>query len=909
MGSPDLFKALTQTLNGADAPVITSTEELTPSLSIVVAILYMMAVDGDISDRESSQLQSVIGADTATLRRAVNYASSHDIDQFLQEAPPLLNAKLRLCLLTNVCDSLMSDGVMAEVELALFDRLLQALGHTRISFQPFFDAIILKDRISIFGNFDDVPPAGQLTPPLMLVVSMLYMMSADGSLAEEEIGRLSAIVGSSQALLKAGLRYVGKVRAPQFLPLAAAALDERQRLCILLNACDAMMSDRQVLIAEEQLLRRMLDAFSVDLKSFDTYQNILRLKNDIPQEVPRARSTGESSAPRPASGAARTEGVVFERKRTWEEETGEAGKGSRSQRQKPGEASPEEGGESGLSSRISRTMQDNIDQLAGQFDDGLSLGTMAENARDGETHSGAGLSAPSASPESVRAYQDAAGAGSSEQHGNDGILVPGRHLKDAEASQSGKHWKDADGPQTGKHWKDADGPQTGKHWKDSEGSQAGQHWKDAEASQTGEHWRDAEGSQEGKHWKDADGSQPGQHHKDAKTSQPVRHWEDDAKSRAGKHWKDAAIRGKHRELSDTVNEHTGRHLRDDRKALDKEALEDDEGISLGEELLARMDAVEERTRTIRDYLDPLVSATSIAAASRLPVIPEPPPRPNVAASLATLRIEPQTNELQANEPQTNEPQANEPQTNEPQANASNDQGEISQPMLLASDEGGPIMTQSVPAANTEEAKMNHQLRVWSRVLLPVLFLTYGATMVGETISGHNFITNENLATDARTVHQMATVQQTVYRVTPEAVLLATSRAGSTPAMNATSETNASNASSASNASPAQALPAVTSGSVAAVNEAGLSDREKADRALEHRKEVLEAEVRRHQSASAIAAERQQWFAYAKSIVLLGLGMAIWGVLFRSMRTLHASTVAGIAGLLMTMNAHWLLLRF
>lgn len=909
MGSPDLFKALTQTLPGVDAPALTPAEtQLTPYLSVVVAILYMMAVDGDISDRESSQLQSVIGSDTAALRRGVSYASSHDIDQFLKEAPALLNTRHRLCLLTNVCDSLMSDGLMADVELALFDRLLQALGHTRASFQPYFDAIALKDRISVFGDFDDVPPAGQLTPPLMLVVSMLYMMSADGSLAEEEIGRLSTIVGSSQALLKAGLRYVGKVRAPQFLPLAAAALDETQRFSVLLNACDAMMSDRQVVPAEEQLLRRMLDAFGVEAKSFDAYLNILRLKNDIPQDGPRPRSTGESSAPPRVAGTARTEGVVFERKRTWAEETGEAGNATRPERQKPGEARPEEGSESGLSSRISRTMQDNIDQLADQFDQGLSLGTIGDNARDGEIRSDA--SATSDGPQAVRAFQDAAGASGSEQQGNAGMSQPGRHLKDAgatrsgqhwkdaEASQAGKHWKDAEGPQVGEHWRDAEASQVGKHWKDTEGPQLGQHWKDAEASEAGKHWKDAEGpqlgqhwkdaeasqsgqhwkdtqaSEAGKHWRDAEGPQSGQHHKDAKTSQPDRHWKDDAKSRSGKHWKDAAVPGEHREVLDTANGHPARAIVDDRRALDKAALEDDEGISLGEELLARMDAVGERTRTIRDYLDPLLSAKSITAGSRLPAIPALPPRQNTVTSAAILRIEPQTH-------------------------LSDNEAENSQPLLLASDEGGPIMTQTPPAANTEESRVNRQLRVWSRVLLPALFLTYGATMVGETISGHNFITSENLATDARTVHQMATVQQTVYRVTPEAVLLSTGANG----LNA----------GVTNTSLAQVTPAATTtattATVAATNEAELSDREKADSALEQRKRALESEVRRHQSASSIAAERQQWFAYAKSIVLFGLGMALWGVLFRSLRTLHGSSVAGFTGLLMTMNAHWLFLRF
>ncbi len=72
MGSPDLFRALTRSLRGGSGRSVTPDElQLTPYLSIVVAILYMMAADGDISDRESSQLQSVVGADDDSLRRAV----------------------------------------------------------------------------------------------------------------------------------------------------------------------------------------------------------------------------------------------------------------------------------------------------------------------------------------------------------------------------------------------------------------------------------------------------------------------------------------------------------------------------------------------------------------------------------------------------------------------------------------------------------------------------------------------------------------------------------------------------------------------------------------------------------------------------------------------------------------------
>jgi hypothetical protein len=38
-------------------------------------------------------------------------------------------------------------------------------------------------------------------------------------------------------------------------------------------------------------------------------------------------------------------------------------------------------------------------------------------------------------------------------------------------------------------------------------------------------------------------------------------------------------------------------------------------------------------------------------------------------------------------------------------------------------------------------------------------------------------------------------------------------------------------------------------------------------------------------------------------------MALWGVLYRSLRMLHGSTAAGLVGLLLTANGYWLFVRF
>jgi hypothetical protein len=207
------------------------------------------------------------------------------------------------------------------------------------------------------------------------------MMAADGSMAEEEVGRLNAAVGGSSALLKAGLRYVSKVRAPQFLALAAPMLDERQRLCILLNACDTMMSDHKVVKVESDLFRRMLTSFEVSEKEFERYLNIIFLKNDVPEEATRLSVVAKKSDIPALRTSKQEEGVVFQRKKEWEEETGEAGKGGDQERQTQSGTGKGTEQPSEMETRISNTMRQNTDRLSKELDADTSLESLANNAR------------------------------------------------------------------------------------------------------------------------------------------------------------------------------------------------------------------------------------------------------------------------------------------------------------------------------------------------------------------------------------------------------------------------------------------------------------------------------------------------------------------------------------------------
>ena len=70
--------------------------ELSPPLVLAAALVYMMAANGEIDDSESSQLQSVIGKNQDLLECAVDYVQAVPFDQFLRDAPEILNTADKL---------------------------------------------------------------------------------------------------------------------------------------------------------------------------------------------------------------------------------------------------------------------------------------------------------------------------------------------------------------------------------------------------------------------------------------------------------------------------------------------------------------------------------------------------------------------------------------------------------------------------------------------------------------------------------------------------------------------------------------------------------------------------------------------------------------------------------------------
>jgi uncharacterized tellurite resistance protein B-like protein len=137
MGLFDMFKGAPPTL--------------TPKLTLAVGLLHMINADGHVEAEEIGNVLQALGNDKALFDDAGRYAKSKDLDSYLAESAGLLNADQKMCILLNLYDSLLADGVAAPEEQALFSRFLSAYGVTEQMIEPYTAGIALKNNRAVLG--------------------------------------------------------------------------------------------------------------------------------------------------------------------------------------------------------------------------------------------------------------------------------------------------------------------------------------------------------------------------------------------------------------------------------------------------------------------------------------------------------------------------------------------------------------------------------------------------------------------------------------------------------------------------------------------------------------------------------------------------------------------------------------
>lgn len=135
--------------------------------------------------------------------------------------------------------------------------------------------------------------SAKMSPHLAFATALLYMMSADGEMDNEEIGHLLSVLGGqddgqgaigvgaqSQELLDSALKYRRKNPLDTFLQEAAPLLTDAQKMCILVNLIDSSLVDGQPEPEEQALFGKFLTAFGISEDRFRPFFEVIVLKND-----------------------------------------------------------------------------------------------------------------------------------------------------------------------------------------------------------------------------------------------------------------------------------------------------------------------------------------------------------------------------------------------------------------------------------------------------------------------------------------------------------------------------------------------------------------------------------------------------------------------------------------------------
>ena len=134
------------------------------------------------------------------------------------------------------------------------------------------------------GLFDKFSSTIELNPTLCVATAMLYMMSSDGDIAEEEMHYLSMTLqsfGDPQELVDTASKYARKNTLDVFLKEANALLSADQKMTILANLIDILLSDGSAEEEEQELFFSFVDAFGVSEDNIQPYIDIISVKNDF----------------------------------------------------------------------------------------------------------------------------------------------------------------------------------------------------------------------------------------------------------------------------------------------------------------------------------------------------------------------------------------------------------------------------------------------------------------------------------------------------------------------------------------------------------------------------------------------------------------------------------------------------
>ena len=122
--------------------------------------------------------------------------------------------------------------------------------------------------------------APKLTPKIAFAASMIYLINADGKIEPDEIKRLVNAVKDDRGLLEVATRYTKFHTPEEFMQFCNEILDKEQKLSLLVNLYDAILSNDEPLVQEIELFESFMHSFGFNEKEFEPFFYSISVKNN-----------------------------------------------------------------------------------------------------------------------------------------------------------------------------------------------------------------------------------------------------------------------------------------------------------------------------------------------------------------------------------------------------------------------------------------------------------------------------------------------------------------------------------------------------------------------------------------------------------------------------------------------------
>jgi uncharacterized tellurite resistance protein B-like protein len=254
--------------------------ELTPLAGFYAALDALMAQDTRIDLAELHYLSKRI-LDLEAVRQGQEFFDHNGLDVLLSTLNGILNPIQKRCLLANLIALAMEDGLLTSGEQALLDQFGDALSIPPSLARTLFDTMMTKCNLAVLAETPaDSSIEGAMPPIVAFTVAMQLMMDADGVIDKDELEFLMRIVPDPEAMQTA-TAYREAYPVDDLIERTSAALDPRQRPCLMANLVSMALADGQLRPAEQALLERFQTALGIRASEFDTYFEVLQLKNNL----------------------------------------------------------------------------------------------------------------------------------------------------------------------------------------------------------------------------------------------------------------------------------------------------------------------------------------------------------------------------------------------------------------------------------------------------------------------------------------------------------------------------------------------------------------------------------------------------------------------------------------------------